>query len=86
MLSLMLDVTGYQPPPLGSDVMTQPSSAVWGIRLSMAVGVVVLMGVGYVVARRYPLSRQVCSTMQDELARVRAERGAVGPERHATRS
>lgn len=67
----VLAVTGYVATEQGVEV-TQPESAVLGIRVLMAVAVVVLMTVAWLLGRRYPLDRATTSTIRAELDRLRA--------------
>ncbi len=71
-LGLVLQVSGYVA-PVGSEVPTQPAGAVWGLRLFMLVGIITLLSAGWLIARRYPLTRAVCLQQQAELARRRAD-------------
>lgn len=72
-LGLVLQATGYRA-PIGNEVPVQPDSAVWGIRLFMFVGIIGLLSMGWFIARRYPLTREVALANQAELVR---RRGAV---------
>lgn len=80
-LGLVLQFTGYVAPGHG-EAASQPTSAVWGIRVFMGVGIIALLSLGWVVSRRHPLTRDVCLANQAELARVREARDAPLVERH----
>lgn len=73
-LGLVLQFSGYRA-PVGNEVPVQPDSAVIGIRVFMLVGIAGLLVTGWLVARRYPLTRDVALGNQVELAR---RRGTVG--------
>ncbi len=77
---LVLELTGYQHAQHGIERLAQPESALWGIRLTMLVSVLVLMGTAWFVARRYPLTRARCLRMHDELEVARSQRHATAPE------
>ncbi|MBK8732078.1 MAG: MFS transporter [Actinomycetales bacterium] len=79
-LGVTLSVTGYHRPKEAYAVARQPESAILGIRLSLVVWVVVLMCIGYAVARHYRLSRAVCAELTVELAAARVARHAIPPE------
>ncbi len=53
----VLEFTGYRHATHGEARLAQPESALWGIRLTMLVAVVVFMGTAFFVARRYVLTR-----------------------------
>ncbi|MBK8468727.1 MAG: MFS transporter [Actinomycetales bacterium] len=76
----VLELTGYQHSRNGQTRLPQPDSALWGIRLTMLVAVVVLMGVGWYIARDYPLTRERVLALQEQLALSRAAHHAVVPE------
>lgn len=64
-----LELTGYTRPEQGSyGSSAQPASVQIGIRLNLGLGVTIVMGWAWWLARRYPLSRQQCARMQTELA------------------
>jgi len=68
---LLLEITGYVP-----NVVQQPASALWGIRIVIGPIPALLLLAGIVVALRYPLGRE-------EHARLRAQlesRRTGGPE------
>ncbi len=71
-VALVLQVTGYRA-PVGTEVVAQGEAVQWGIRLTLLIAVVLLLGLGWVVARGYPLTLARCRAMQVELA---ARRGA----------
>ena len=79
-LSLVLELTGYQQSRHGQFGAVQPPSAIWGIRLSMMLSVAVFMGIGYLVARRYPLTKSAVAQLHDDLERAREERDVVEAE------
>lgn len=79
-LSLVLEVTGYQQSRHGQFGATQPGSAVWGIRLSMLLSVALFMGIGWLVARRYPLTKDAVTRLHDELEQARDQRDIVEAE------
>ena len=66
----VLAVTGYVATEQGVPV-TQPESAVLGIRVLMAVAVVVLMTAAWLLARRYPLDRRSAAQIRAELDTLR---------------
>lgn len=72
LLGLVLQFSGYVA-PVGSEVAVQPHSAVLGIRMFMLCGVALLLSLGWIVARGYPLTREVCLSNQAELARRREQ-------------
>lgn len=67
LVGLVLQLTGYVAPASGQAV-TQPESAQWGIRLVLLGAVAILLSIGWVIARHYPLTLARCRAMQDELA------------------
>lgn len=79
-IGLVLQFTGYRGSRPGDAVtdgpVQQPDSAIWGIRLVLGIGVLVLLVVGWFVARRYPLSHSRCVEMKQVLLEQRAARGA----------
>lgn len=75
-LGLVLQVSGYVTPQT-NEVTVQPDSAVLGIRLFMLIGISVLLTLGWFVAHRYPLTREVSLANQRELQRRRADREDV---------
>lgn len=82
LIGLMLQFTGYQAPDHYADP-TQPAAVQIGIRATMAGAIIVLMSVGWFIARRYPLTRPVCERMQLDLTRMRAEQAsATGEHEH----
>lgn len=80
-IGLVLQFTGYRGvrpgDAPGGGPGEQPDSAVWGIRLVLGIGVLVLLVVGWFVARRYPLGHQRCVEMKQILLEQRAAAGAV---------
>ena len=76
----ILEITGYLHTRPGLPRPPQPESAIWGIRLTMLVSVVLLMGAGFVLARRYPLGRARCAEIQEQLEAARAARHTVTAE------
>lgn len=66
LVALVLQLTGYAA-PVGTEVVAQPDAVQWGIRLTLLVAVTVLLTLGWVVARGYPLTLARCRAMQDEL-------------------
>ncbi|MGD7705335.1 MFS transporter [Microlunatus sp. Y2014] len=62
----VLAITGYVASEQGADV-PQPDSAIWGMRLLMAITVLVLMTAGWLLARRYPLDRATAARIRAEL-------------------
>ncbi len=72
-LGLVLEFTGYVTPET-NEVPVQPDEAILGIRLFMLVGISVLLSLGWIVARRYPLTRDVCLANQARLQEQRRER------------
>jgi GPH family glycoside/pentoside/hexuronide:cation symporter/oligogalacturonide transporter len=79
-VGIVLQVTNYQHTHPGQVRAQQPQSALWGIRLTMLASVVLLMGVGWFLARRYPLGRSAVALLQEQLDTVRAERHTVAAE------
>jgi GPH family glycoside/pentoside/hexuronide:cation symporter/oligogalacturonide transporter len=79
-LGLVLEVTGYVQSVPDEPQPAQPESAVLGIRLAMLVSVFVLMGLAYITARRYPLTRTAVADQHAELLALRLERGVVDAE------
>ncbi len=69
-VALVLQLTGYRA-PVGTEVVAQGQAVQWGIRLTLLVAVVLLLGAGWVAARGYPLTLARCRAMQDELAALR---------------
>lgn len=55
---IMLSVSGYIKATEAVPIPVQPDSAILGIRIAMVGSFVVLMSIGYVVARRFVLTRQ----------------------------
>lgn len=78
-LGLVLQFTGYVA-PVANEVPVQPEAAVLGIRWFMWVGITGLLIAGWVIARKYPLTRKVALANQAELAR---RRGTVVPQEDA---
>lgn len=76
----VLEFTGYRHATHGEARLAQPESALWGIRLTMLVTVVVLMGTAWFLARGYSLTRARMLELSAELERARAERHTVAPE------
>ncbi|GAB3624947.1 MFS transporter [Mariniluteicoccus endophyticus] len=76
-IGLVLKVTGYQPTLRG--VGEQPDSAVLGMRLIMFCGVFMLLSVGWLVARRYPLTIDVVREMKPRLEELRGREAATVP-------
>jgi GPH family glycoside/pentoside/hexuronide:cation symporter/oligogalacturonide transporter len=56
---LMLALSGYVKPTDANQNPTQPDTAIWGIRIAMSVSFVILMIIGYFVARRFVLTKKV---------------------------
>ena len=56
---LMLSLSGYIKPTDTNQRPIQPETAIWGIRIAMSVSFVILMIVGYIVAKRFVLSKKV---------------------------
>ncbi len=79
----VLEFTGYRHSPGGREHLTQPESALIGIRMTMLVTVVLLMGIAWVIARSYPLGQRRCAELQVELEAARAAHHAVVPEHPA---
>jgi len=72
MLGIVLEVTGYAAPQ-ANEVPVQPDAAILGIRLFMLIGISVLLSLGWFVARRYPLTRDICLDNQVTLKEQRAQ-------------
>lgn len=71
LIGWMLQLTGYLPPEDYANPV-QPASVLWGIRITLATSVVVIMGSAWWSARSYPLTLQRCAEMQDELQQLRS--------------
>ncbi len=76
LIGLMLQFTGYRAPEHYVEP-TQPLAVQIGIRATMAGAVIVLMSVGWLIARTYPLTRPVCEQMQVQLAEQRRAASAA---------
>jgi len=76
----VLEFTGYRHARHGEVRLAQPESALWGIRLTMLVTVVALMGIAWFLARGYPLTRARMLELGGELDRSRAARHTVAAE------
>ena len=79
----VLEFTGYQHARHGEARLAQPESALWGIRLTMLITVVVLMGLAWFLARGYTLNRARVLQLSVDLERARAARHTVAPEHAA---
>ena len=79
----VLEFTGYQHARHGEARLAQPESALWGIRLTMLITVVVLMGLAWFLARGYTLNRARVLQLSVDLARARAARHTVAHEHAA---
>lgn len=75
----VLELTGYRH-SAGGELLAQPDSALWGIRMTMLITVVLLLGTGWLLARGYPLSRSRCLQIDAELAAARVQRHVVPSE------
>lgn len=73
-IGLMLQATGYQP-PTDYTQPEQPLAVQIGIRVVMAGTILILMTVGWFLARKYPLTRPVCEQMQVQLRELRLAQG-----------
>jgi len=73
LIALVLQLTGYRA-PVGTEVVTQTDTVQWGIRLTLLLAVAVLLSLGWLISRGYPLTLARCRAMQDELA---VRRGTV---------
>lgn len=71
LIGWMLQLTGYLPPEDYADP-SQPPAVLWGIRITLALSVLVIMGTAWWSARSYPLTRQRCVDMQVELHELRS--------------
>lgn len=56
---LMLALSGYIKPTDSNQTPLQPDTAIWGIRIAMSVSFVLLMIIGYFVAKRFVLTKKV---------------------------
>jgi GPH family glycoside/pentoside/hexuronide:cation symporter len=65
---LLLDVTGYVP-----NAAQQPAGALWGIRLIIGPIPAVLLGLGILLAFKYPLTRARYAQLVQDLERRRTE-------------
>ncbi|HQE92954.1 MAG TPA: glycoside-pentoside-hexuronide (GPH):cation symporter [Anaerolineae bacterium] len=65
---LLLDVTGYIP-----NAVQQPASALWGIRLIMGPIPAALLGLGIVLAFKYPLTRARYAQLVQDLEQRRLQ-------------
>lgn len=79
----VLDLTGYRHVEPGRPRPPQPDSALWGIRLTMLISVVVLLGIAWWVALRFPLSRERMAQIDADLDEARIARHAVAAEHPA---
>ncbi len=79
----VLEFTGYQHARPGQARLAQPDSALWGIRITMLVTVVILMGTAWFLARGYSLTRARVLELSVELEQARAARHTVAPEHPA---
>jgi GPH family glycoside/pentoside/hexuronide:cation symporter len=66
---LLLDVTGYVP-----NSVSQPSSALWGIRIVMGPIPAILLCAGILFALRYPLGRKEHGRLVRDLEERRARK------------
>jgi GPH family glycoside/pentoside/hexuronide:cation symporter/oligogalacturonide transporter len=57
---IVLSLCGYIKPVDGVPVAEQPGGVVLGIRLTLLIGVPLLLATGWLTARKYPLSRRKC--------------------------
>ncbi|MFA5006880.1 MAG: MFS transporter [Candidatus Izemoplasmatales bacterium] len=73
---LMLSLTGYQNPTETNPIPDQLPEALIGIRIAMAGSFILLMGLGWFLARRYVLTNALSRRVR-ELLKVR---NRVGPE------
>ncbi len=76
----VLELSGYQHAQHGAPRPPQPESALWGIRSTMLVTVVVLLGLAWWLARRYPLDRARMLALDTELEAARRARHTVPAE------
>ncbi|MDP3130422.1 MAG: MFS transporter, partial [Bacillota bacterium] len=73
---LMLSISGYVTPTEAMPVPDQPLSAQIGIRIAMAGSFILLMAVGWVVARRFVLT----NARSERVRNLLKIRNAVGPD------
>ncbi|HRW19721.1 MAG TPA: MFS transporter [Dermatophilaceae bacterium] len=81
----VLELSGYRQPEhgrprIGTAVLEQPESAILGIRLVVAISVVVLMAIAWWGSRHYPLTRARMLQIDGELDVARAARHTVSAE------
>lgn len=69
---LLLDVTGYVP-----NAASQPSSALWGIRIVMGPIPALLLCGGILLALRYPLSREAHGKLVQDLEQRRSQKAKL---------
>ncbi|HZK06472.1 MAG TPA: MFS transporter [Actinomycetaceae bacterium] len=71
LIGLMLQVTGYRPP---ADYFApiQPEAVQTGIRLTLGGAIMVFLALGWLAAKRYPLTYARTQEMQRELSELRA--------------
>ncbi|HRY78272.1 MAG TPA: MFS transporter [Candidatus Izemoplasmatales bacterium] len=71
---LMLSLSGYVKPTVEIPIPTQPDTAIFGIRLAMSGSFVLLMTLGYFLARRFVLTNRRSAQVR-EFLRKRSEEG-----------
>ena len=63
----MLELTGYLAPE-DYETAVQPDAVLIGIRVTLAVAVIVIMGLAWWLSARYPLTLERCAEIRQELA------------------
>lgn len=58
-IGLVLDLTGYIKPPKGVTDIAQPNSTIWGLRLIFIFSWVIIMGIGFILAKRFKISPEI---------------------------
>ncbi|MGL4832425.1 MAG: MFS transporter, partial [Propionibacteriaceae bacterium] len=76
-VGLALDWSGYIGTQQGQSATSQSASAVWAIRLIMLIAVVIFGSLGWVLARRYPLTPAVVARNSQQLAIARQAEGQL---------
>lgn len=74
----VLDLTGYRPPPetaaAAATVVAQPQSALTAIRLMLTLAPLALVGLGVILALRFPLTAPMHARLRDLLSVRRGEK------------
>lgn len=78
-LGLVLQATGYEGKRDGVTVLTQPDSALIGLRAVLFLVLVGFMATGWFLSRRYPLTRSVCAQQTADLLTARGTTPETDP-------